>query len=353
MKRIDHNQLEKLIKTAYATKIPLFVHGGVGIGKSDSVKKVAQDIAKENKLEFIDRMEQDGKFCFVDIRISQLDATDLRGIPTIDGNTTKWLIPNWLPQNAESKGILFFDELNLSPPSIQNACLQLILDRKLGDYALPAGWVIISAGNRIEDKANIFDIPFPLANRLTHIELAEPDVDSWVEWAIKHDIDTRVITFLKFKPQFLYDYNEKSKESALPTPRSWSFVSQLIKGVENEQELEINIASCVGEAISIEMAAYLRLRSKINVDLILTNPDKALLPQEIDLKFSLISAIVEKFKKNRKLILPILKISNRIEPEFTILLLKLIREIDQNALRKNVETKEFKGIVSSYGKYLA
>lgn len=353
MKAINHNELEYLIKTAYNKKLPLFVHGSIGIGKSDTVKKVAQDIAKQQNMDFIDHMEQDGKFCFVDVRISQLDPTDLRGIPIADGNVTKWLIPNWLPQKEKSKGILFFDELNTAPPSIQASCYQLILDRRLGDYELPKGWLIVSAGNRLEDKANIFDLPAPLSNRFIHIELETPDIDAWLEWGIKNDIDTRVLTFLKFKPQFLYKFDEKTKEKAFPTPRTWEFTSRLIKDNENLEELDILIASSVGEAISLEMTAYIKLKSKLDIDQILKNPTKAKLPKdEVDLKYALVSAIVERFKKDRKLIKPLLQIGNRLSPEFTILLLKMVREIDKTILRKNVETKEFKEIVNSYGKYL-
>ena len=351
MKTVNHNQLENLIKMAYNKKLPLFIHGAIGIGKSESVKVVAQTIAKDNKLEFSDHMEHDGKFCFVDVRISQLDSTDLRGIPTIDGKTTRWVTPNWLPNRQTSKGILFFDELNLAPPSIQSSCYQIILDRRLGDYVLPDGWVIVSAGNRMEDRANIFDLPMPLANRLMHIELRIPEVSEWVEWALKHDIDSRIITYLNFK-NHLYTFNDKNKDKAFATPRTWEYCSKMIKGIDDLDQLNILVSSCVGEAIGIEFTAYIKLKDSIDMEDIIKNPSKAKIPEDISVRYAIVSNLLERFRKDKKIIKPILEVSNRIQPELVILLLKLIREQDSRILNENINTKEFKDIVSNYGKYL-
>ena len=163
---INHKQMERLIKLAYQRKQPIYVWGATGIGKSMTIKRVAKEIAKDMGLNYnedISKINEEGNFSVVDIRISQLDPSDLRGLPKIDNGNTKWLPPNWLPRAG--KGIIFFDELNLAPPSIQASAYQLILDRRLGEYILPEGWIIISAGNRLEDRANVFELPAPLKNR--------------------------------------------------------------------------------------------------------------------------------------------------------------------------------------------
>src|SRR3990167_5748319 len=125
MKAVTHKQLREHIQMAYAKRIPLFVWGTFGIGKSQTIAWVAKELNLQ----------------FTDVRISQLDPSDLRGLPITSNGETRWLPPNWLPRDKNSKGILCFDELNLAPPSIQASAYQLILDRRLGDYILPDGWV--------------------------------------------------------------------------------------------------------------------------------------------------------------------------------------------------------------------
>jgi disulfide oxidoreductase YuzD len=93
------------------------------------------------------------------------------------------------------------------------------LNRCIGDYHLPDGWIVISAGNRLEDRANVFETPAPLNNRFLHIELATPDVDEWIDWSVANNIDTRISTFLKFKPSLLYKFDKTTKDKAFPTPR--------------------------------------------------------------------------------------------------------------------------------------
>ena len=105
----------------------------------------------------------------IDLRISQLAPTDLRGIPVPAENKASWYPPDFLP--TAGKGILFLDEINMAPPAVQGIAQQLILDRKVGSYQVPDGWFIWSAGNRKEDFAAVFDMPAPLANRFIHIEV--------------------------------------------------------------------------------------------------------------------------------------------------------------------------------------
>ena len=219
MRKTNHKYLEKLVKVAYNKKKPLFVWGTTGIGKSQTVKKMAQQIAKEKGLEYNENVRDinnERKFSVVDLRASQLDPSDLRGLPRLDGETTRWLPPNWLPK--ASHGILFPDEMNLAPPSVQSAFYQLILDRRLGDYVLPDGWSIIAAGNRMEDRAAIFEMAAPLQNRFMHIELGVPSKEDWTEWAINNGVDTKVITFLTSSPVYCSDGTRKSKRKRFRLP---------------------------------------------------------------------------------------------------------------------------------------
>jgi len=324
---ITHNELSEQIKISYDTKTPLFIWGGTGIGKSETIKATAQEIAKTEKLEFSEDIRDNKAFGFLDIRISQLEPSDLRGLPVQDlkSETTKWLIPSWLPQDKNSKGIIFFDELNLSPPSIQAVAYQLILDRRIGDYVLPNGWVVLSAGNRIEDKCSVFEMSSALCNRFLHTTLQNPSVENWTSWAVENNIDGRIVSFLNWKPSSFNRSDERSKDKAFPTPRSWVFCSRLIDGKTDNKLLTRLTASAVGEGTALEFIAFLKLQTKIDINSILKNPKQIKKIEEIDLKYVLIGTLSEKYRKDKKLLTKILPTTEFLEPEFAVLLLRFLK----------------------------
>jgi len=350
---VEHNQLSMVIKQCYKSREPLFIHGTIGIGKSDTIRRVAKTIAKDLKREFTEDDIENGKFGFVDIRISQLDSSDLRGLPRLDGDTTRWLPPSWLPKNQGGVGILFFDEMNLAPPSIQASAYQLILDRRLGDYKLPPGWVIIAAGNRVEDRANVFEMSAPLKNRFAHTTLKIPSIESWKEWALDNAVDNRVVAFLCFKPTYLFKFDEDSTEHAFPTPRSWNKASNLVNGITNEEMLSVLISAQVGEAASIEFVAFDKLSKKINLDNILKNPEQAKNVTDIGLKYSLVSGIAEKYRQNEKVLGNAVSVCKFIEPEFAVFLLRMLKSSNRGHFKNNVtKAVDWKLLVKQYSKYL-
>ncbi|HEY5631632.1 MAG TPA: MoxR family ATPase [Nitrososphaeraceae archaeon] len=359
MTEVTHVQLSSILKHYYRQRIPVFVWGTLGIGKSSIIKQVAKDLSVEFGQGFIEG-EPDGeeKFGFIDVRISQLEPSDLRGLPNIinDDNTkvTKWIIPNWLPRNEKSKGILFFDELNLAPPSIQASCYQLILDRRLGDYKLPDGWFIISAGNTINDKANVFDLPSPLANRFTHLNLKIPSKDEWVNWGMNNNINSWILGFMEFKPSFLYKFDKSNKDKAFPTPRSWEYVSKLLANSDkmNLEDKNILVASAVGDGVATEFIAYYRLQNKINLKEILENPESVKEIKEIDLRYSLLSAVTEKYREDKKVLEKVLKVCEYLEPEFAILLLRYMKASRNEFVNEVLKVKIGKEIINKYAKYL-
>jgi MoxR-like ATPase len=139
---------------------------------------------------------------FLDIRAVQLDPVDLRGLPRISADQAEWVPPKFLPTSGN--GILFLDELTSAPQMTQAGCYQLVLDRKLGEYQLPNGWVVIAAGNPASERGVHFSMPRPLRNRFVHLDL-EPDFEDWSKWAVKANIRPEIIAFLRFKPTLLHD----------------------------------------------------------------------------------------------------------------------------------------------------
>ncbi|MCD6132993.1 MAG: MoxR family ATPase [Deltaproteobacteria bacterium] len=239
MKRVTPRELHSILQKTIEARLPVFVWGSPGTGKSAITQQVAEKMGID----------------FIDVRLSQLDPTDLRGLPAIKGDHALWLSPTFLPQpnRNKEKGVLFLDELNVAPPLVQAAAYQLILDRKVGEYTLPSGWSIVSAGNRMEDATVTFQMPAALKNRFLHLEL-EPNLEDWKIWAFKNNIDKRIIAFLNFRPELLFKFDKK--KNAFPTPRSWEFCS---RAIESGLDIETAALSSVGEGAATELSAFLKI----------------------------------------------------------------------------------------------
>jgi hypothetical protein len=110
-------------------------------------------------------------------------------------------VPEILPTSG--KGILFLDELTAAPQMTQAGCYQLVLDRKLGKYQLPEGWVVVAAGNPASERGVHFSMPRPLRNRFVHLSL-EPDFEDCCQWAIGAGLRPEIVAFLRFKPALLH-----------------------------------------------------------------------------------------------------------------------------------------------------
>ena len=219
---------------------PVMLWGPPGIGKSDLVRAVSKELGIELR----------------DVRLAQLDPVDLRGVPTVEDGQTKWATPSFFPTDPESAGILFLDELSAADPSIQVAAYQLLLDRRVGEYAVPPRWIIVAAGNRAEDNAVALPMSSALTNRMMHLELhAEPE--EWARWAVRAGCDPSVIGFIRFRPEMLFAFGENC-ERGWPSPRSWERVSNILGVGLDDDELLPCVAGLVGDAAAAQFLAYRR-----------------------------------------------------------------------------------------------
>ncbi len=222
-------------------KIPIFLWGPPGIGKSSIVAQIAKD---------------KGIDC-IDLRLSLLDPTDLRGIPFFNSNNDSavWAPPSFLPDGTVKEGILFLDELNTAAPMVQASAYQLILDRKIGEYHLPDGWSIVAAGNRESDRGVVFRMASPLANRFVHLEM-EPYVEDWQIWAKQNNIDTSIIAFISYRPDALFTFNTQNDEKAFATPRTWEYVNEILLSDPIDDLLLTMIAGAIGEELAASFLAF-------------------------------------------------------------------------------------------------
>ena len=356
-------QLKQLLKVYLKKGVPPMVHGPPGIGKSDSVRVACREYAKQLGLEFeegIPSEENVNKFVLCDQRVSQMDPSDLRGIPWRDGDRTRWLAPNWLP--TKGQGCLFFDEINLAAPSVQASLYQLILDKRLGDYVLPEGWAIIAAGNRAIDKANVFPMAAPLKNRFSHCTLVPPSGDEWIDWALANNIRSDIIAFIAFKPSLLYKFDATSKDDAFATPRMWARASYLtletdykIKGEGKNDILEeefLLVASCVGEGVALEYQGFIRLKNKVKIEDILNNPEKVAELVEPGIAYSLASGLAERYKSKKKDLNRILAVVGYMKADIAGFMFRLMRKMKPNEFVNDMMSlKEWDKLSAKYSTY--
>jgi len=261
-------------------RIPTFLWGPPGIGKSQITAQVASALG----------------WNLIDVRLSQLDPVDLRGIPHVNGDgRTHWAQPDFLPRADRDgeHGVLFLDELNAAPPSMAAAAYQLVLDRGLGDYKLPPGWVVFAAGNRETDRGVTSRMPTPLANRFAHFEV-RADVKDWTTWAIKNGLGGELPAFIRYRPELLLAFDPRSGEKAFPSPRSWESVGKLKLrgGVSNITPSVNTYAALIGIGAATELVAFESLwKSLPDIAHILANPRTATVPTEPGVLFAVSSAI--------------------------------------------------------------
>ena len=192
---------------------------------------------------------------------------------------------------AQQNAILFLDELNAAPPSVQAAAYQLILNKRVGEYHLPKGVSIVAAGNRDTDKGVTFRMPSPLANRFVHLEL-EASFDDWQKWAISKAVHPDVVGFLSSHKHHLFNFNPKSPDKAFATPRSWVFVSDLLDDDMPESMNTTLVAGTVGEGLAIEFQAHRKIASKMpKPEDILTGKVRDLQVKEVSAMYSLTIAM--------------------------------------------------------------
>ena len=327
-----------LLNTMVKTGRAICLWGAPGIGKSQAVAAFAA--MKNRKL--------------VEILASQYDAVDARGIPILSNDVTgepvtKFTRPEFMP--TEGEGVIFLDELNRAPVDVQNAFMQLVLNRKLGNYVLPDGWIIVAACNNISDGGGVNLMTAAMCNRFYHFEV-EPTLDEWLVWAMDNDVHHMVLAFHDWRKtdgkESVFNKFDKTAK-AFPTPRSWEALSDALK-VSEEDELPINliahnIRASVGSAAGAEFLAFYRLFENLTmINDVFLNPDVAAIPQRKDVLYALCVAIANRTTTNN--INNVVKYLERLTNEFNVMTVRMMT-------RKHPELKQAP-IMTTWGiKYAA
>lgn len=348
---VGPSEAMKVIKHLMGVKRPVMLWGPPGIGKSDIVREIGQSFKV---------VDEDGNVKVparpvIDLRLLLHDPTDLKGMPYYDFNEgrMKWSQPSELPRVvvkdeideckeklkmasdvidvikaqpqvdvnkfretdlevqalksrlkmlldnfALQNAILFFDELVAAPQSVQGAAYQLVLDRKIGEYELPAGVDIIAAGNRETDRGVAYKMPKPLQNRFIHFSL-DVKFEDWQLWAIKNGVKADVVGFLSQHTHHLFNFDPRSASNAFPTPRSWKFLSDALSDEFTDEGFYPIAAGTVGDGVALEFLAHRKVAKHLPrpMDILNGTVKEKLKVKEISAIFSLVISLCYKLNE--------------------------------------------------------
>ncbi|MBY0505015.1 MAG: AAA family ATPase [Bryobacteraceae bacterium] len=229
---------------------PVFVWGPPGVGKSALVQRFAHEV---------------GLDC-VSLLGSQLAPEDLIGVPQITNGVSRFCPPSMIAR--EKPYCLFLDELNACSPEVQKAFYSLIHERRIGEFVLPPGSVVIGAGNRAQDAAIVKPMSSALINRMIHVHLKVSHRD-WLAWAEESEVHPLVLDYIRTRPDHLWQQPPKHEET-FSSPRSWHMLSDVLKEYA-EPHADETIAALAFGCVSPEHAGQFKtfvrhLRSRFQLD---------------------------------------------------------------------------------------
>ena len=276
--------------------------GAPGIGKSESVKQLAEEIAKHSDKKFVElefRWENgeivdysavfkkaidilrnpDEYFVLIDLRLTECEPTDLLGIPrdfSVEDLKVFDYVPFiWQLVASASAGILFLDEItNVKRMDIRAVMYKLLRDRRAGWLKFHDDLLVVGAGNRPEDAVVASLLDAPVVNRVLVLRIKPPSVDEWAEYMDRYveDYDRRVVAFLQRFPDFLFQQPDDAETlNPFPTPRTWTELAKITHKVPDEF-LEVVSYGYVGLEASTHLVTFLRTEVP-DVREVLNNPE--------------------------------------------------------------------------------
>ena len=329
---------ELIVDIMSAGLVP-YIHGSPGSGKS----AIMRSIAVEYNLQLIDH------------RLSTSEPTDLNGLPRfMDGYAEfvpfKGIFPteDVEPMKGKEGFMLFLDEFNAMPRSVQAAAFKLVLDRMVGQHRLHPQTVITAAGNLSTDRGITNPISTPMQSRLVHLEL-EVSFDEWLQdVALPNKYDPRIIAFLSQYPSKLMDFRPDHNEKTFSSPRTWQFMNQLIKDKPVLDSKAAMYAGTITSGVAMEFIQYCKIfLDLVTIDQIVTNPNITPVPTDPSLCWATVSHLMEKVTEDN--LQSVCTYIDRFDISFRILFFRSVMITHGKVLENH---PAFKSSVISVSKYL-
>ncbi len=256
--------IAETIRDLYPQRRTLCIEGAPGGGKTTVVREAAEALDVP----------------YIETHLPTALPEDF-GIPWPSGDNEFFAhkLPDWFPLKGKvpDEGILCFDDRNQASPDLQKILANICQARSLHGHPM-ANWMVVSTGNSQEHRAGANRVLSHLRDRETTVQM-ETHLDDWTGWAIDNGVPHEGVSFIRYRPNLLHDFDPQKDIS--PTPRSWvEGVFNLMGKVSKDAEYEV-FAGAVGEGAAAEFTGFLRIFRKLpNPDSILLNPEKADVPDD-------------------------------------------------------------------------
>jgi hypothetical protein len=303
-------ELSRFLSFAFSKREPVLIKGKPGIGKSDIVASAA----KEAKAELI---------------ISHpvvSDPTDYKGMPFVDGTEAKFLPFNELNLliNASKPTVFFLDDLGQALPSVQAACMQLLLARRINEFKISDLVTFVAATNRREDKAGVTGILEPVKSRFSSIVELNVNTDDWCDWAVANNMPHELVSFLRFRPDMLDKDTTPNKDIVnTHSPRTVAALGRLqASGLPVDLRYEV-FKGAVGEGFAVEYISYLKVYTSLpHLEDIVNSPESINIPSDPAMLYALSGLVSNRITKDN--CEPLMTFINRLPVEIQVVTMKSI-----------------------------
>lgn len=311
----DQQLVGQALAVAIAARVPVVLWGAPGTGKTSVIRTMAAAA---------------GLPCETVIA-SLREPSDFAGLPVVTSAPTamgahepdppehrshvELAPPRWAERLAQAgRGLLFLDEVSTAPPAVQAALLRVVLERTVGDLALPAEVAVVAAANPPEQAADGWDLSAPLANRFCHLDWPidartvadglgggwpEPPTVSLPDRWEQHSAVQRawVGGFLRVRPDLALDVPQQAARAgrAWPSPRTWDMAARLLTAARHagadDLVASVLVRGCVGPGPGVELLAWLAEADLPDPEVVLADPDAFVLPERGDRAFAALSSV--------------------------------------------------------------
>ena len=230
----------EMVKQILSVNLVPFLQGSPGIGKSAIIKEVAKN----------------AKLKVIDLRLSQCEPTDLLGLPVLSEKKAKYKAFDTFPLEKDkvpagyNGWLLFLDELNSAPRSVQVAAYKIVLDRMVGQEKLNDKVYIVAAGNLATDNAVVNSLSTALRSRLVNIE-CQVDLQEWIDWAVGQKFNPDILAYVAYKGiKGLYSFNPEQNDQTFACPRTWEMMNKIMSKFKPDEQMCEAILGATGMEFS-------------------------------------------------------------------------------------------------------
>lgn len=320
--KVNLNQAKELVTDFLLSGLTPMLHSSPGLGKSSLVRQIAEEY----------------NLYHIDCRLTNMDPTDFNGLifKNQEGTKSTYLPLDYFPledtpiPKGYSGWLICLDELSSAPLSIQAACYKLVLDRMVGNSKLHSKVKMIACGNLMTDKAIVTRQSTAMQSRMAHLVI-HSDLKVSLDHFNKCNFDSRIVSFLQFRPNLLHNFDPNHSDLTFPCPRTWEFVNNLLTHLGKNEPIEHKklpaIAGLIGQGSAREFLTYTEIFSTLpQFTSILSNPDTAVVPTDPSSLYAVTGMLTDNITKDN--LDTVSTYLDRLPIEFTTITL-------QNLIRKN------------------